>query len=249
MKNRWRIAIARGVGAIVANSRAGELYWRFHLPDKKLYVIPNGLPINEIEQEPADENLELDLMPHQKVILTVGRFDQEKYAGGLVHAKNMDNLVAALFQVMSEPGIVGLLCGDGPRLPAIQQMVQQLGMADRVQLPGFVSNPWSLMKQADVFVSASWFEGNPNTVLEAMACGCPLVVSDIPEHREFLDEESAVFVNPGDPADIARGLEQTLSAPAEAQCRARIAQNRARQWDVAVIARRHEEVYLKILGY
>ncbi len=53
---------------------------------------------------------------------------------------------------------------------------------------------WALMKKASVFVSLSAYEGCPNTVMEAMACGCPIIVSDIPEHREILDEQSALFV-------------------------------------------------------
>jgi glycosyltransferase involved in cell wall biosynthesis len=247
LKNSLRIAAARGVSAIVANSRGGELYWRTLLPKKNIYVIPNALPIAELEGAPRENNSDHGRNPRGKIVLFVGRFDQQKYAGGLAHQKNIDNLVAAL-NLVSTPGVVGRLCGDGPRLPLIRQMVEQLGMADRVHLPGFVENPWSLMKQADVFVSVSWFEGNPNTVLEAMACGCPLVVSDIPEHREFLDQESALLVNPSDPRDIAMAIEETLSAPTEARRRARIAQTRARQWDVMEIARRYQEVYLKVLA-
>ncbi len=248
-KNRLRIMMARGASAVLANSSSGRQYWGSLLPDQRLYVIPNGLPVNEIEQATPDWNFKLDLKPEQKIVLFVGRFDQGKYSGGVVHAKNLDNLVAALSQVVSEPGIVGVLCGDGPRRHLIKQLVQRLGMADRVLLPGFVSNVWSLMKQADVFVSVSLFEGNPNTVLEAMVCGCPLVVSDIPEHREFLDEESALLVNPCDPADIARAIKQTLSAPAEAQGRARRAQGKARQWTIGAMARRYEEVYLEVLDH
>lgn len=247
LKSKLQVMIAQGASAIIANSLSGSLYWRFHFPNKKLYVIPNGLPLAEIEKAPPAWNFSLGRQPMQRKILFVGRFDQQKYARGIAHAKNLDNLVAAL-ALVSEPGVVAVLCGDGPLLPAIEHLVRRLGITDRVLLPGFVSNAWSLMKQADVFVSVSLFEGQPNTVLEAMACGCPLVVSDIPEHREFLDEESALFVNPRDPQDIAKALVQTLTAPEEARRRGGVAQAKARQMTITRTAQRYEEVYLKILG-
>jgi glycosyltransferase involved in cell wall biosynthesis len=242
-----RIRMAPFSSAIVSNSQAGMLYWRSYLPKKPIYVIPNGLPIDEIEQAPPGGARELGLGPDQSMVLFVGRFDQQKYSDGLVHQKNLENLVAALLPVVTEPGVVGVLCGDGPRLPVIKQLVENLGIADRVFLPGPVANAWSLMKQAKVFVSVSHFEGHPNTVLEAMACGCPLVVSDIPEHREFLDEESALLVNPRGPAEISRAIKQTLTNPEEARRRARIAQQKAGRWTIAAMAQRYEEVYREVL--
>ena len=82
---------------------------------------------------------------------------------------------------------------------AVEAAVAGLGLADRVRLVGFVPDAWAWMKRASVLVSPSLFEGHPNVVLEAAACGCPLVVSDIPAHREFLDGENAVLVDTGDP--------------------------------------------------
>jgi glycosyltransferase involved in cell wall biosynthesis len=67
-------------------------------------------------------------------------------------------------------------------------------MQDRIRLLGVRPDIWALMKAATLFVSTSAFEGQPNAVLEAMACGCPLVVSDIPAHREFLNAGNAAIV-------------------------------------------------------
>ena len=60
---------------------------------------------------------------------------------------------------------------------------------------------WPLLKRADFLVSTSLFEGEPNAVLEAMECGCPLVVSDIPAHRELLGED-ALYAAPGEAGAI-----------------------------------------------
>ena len=182
---RWLVAKA---DAIVSNSSMGDLYWQKYYKNKARYIIPNGLPLQEIDIASPSSKDELGLPPAKKIVLFVGRFDLQKYKNGLSHQKNVDNFLMALTYLKDDPDIVGIFCGDGPRLSEVQEMARELGLADRVLMLGYVDNVWSIMKLADVFVSVSHFEGFPNTVLEAMACGCPLVVSDIPEHRQFLDE-------------------------------------------------------------
>ena len=86
--------------------------------------------------------------------------------------------------------MVGILCGEGPQRSELEVMRHKLGLDADVHFTGHLpaASVWALMKKASVFVSLSAYEGCPNTVMEAMACGCPLVLSDIPAHREILDE-------------------------------------------------------------
>jgi glycosyltransferase involved in cell wall biosynthesis len=102
------------------------------------------------------------------------------------------------------------------------------------------------MKRASVFVSVGFFEGKPNGVLEAMACGCPLVVSDIAAHREFLDESSAVLANPRDALSIAKGIELCLTNPASARVRSARAREIIAQWSVERMVGRYEELYREV---
>jgi len=132
--------------------------------------------------------------------------------------------------------------------PAVERRIRKEGLSGRVFLPGYVPQPWAWMKKADMFVSVSLFEGMPNTVMEAMACGCPLVVSDIPQHREILDDDTAMFVSPEDPADIASGIDRLLGNPEEARRKALRAKERASEWSIPAMAERYERVYLEILG-
>jgi glycosyltransferase involved in cell wall biosynthesis len=249
--NNWKVLLRRGLvgkaDAIVSNSGLGDHYWKKYYPNKKRYVISNGLPLQEIAAAAPLAVEELGLAPFKRIVLFVGRFDQSHYQGGLSHVRNLDNLLLALAQLRGELDLVGVFCGDGPRRPEIRELAGRLGIADRVLLPGFVDNIWAMMKLAEVFVSISHFEGLPNTVLEAMACGCPLVVSDIPAHREFLDESRALMVNRFQPAEIAVAIRRTLENPMEARSRAHRAQQYVQGWSTTAMAQQYEEVYLDIL--
>src|SRR4029077_5699867 len=115
----------------------------------------------------------------------------------------------------------------------VESRVKRSRNSERIRLLGFVKDLWCWMRRADVFVSVSRFEGTPNVVLEAMAIGCPLVVSDIPEHREILDETTARFCSVDAAGDIAAAVLRTLNTPSEARERADLARKRVAEWSIA----------------
>lgn len=238
LRDRLRIALGRRARSIVANSAGGASYWR-SVGAAPLCVIPNGAPLEEIEEAvpglPADQILG----GHTRVLLFAGRLD----AG-----KNVDNLIIALSRLADQLDFVAFICGDGPRRPRLERLAQDLGLAHRLIFTGYVSNLWTLMKRADAIVSLSRFEGCPNVVMEAMACGCPLVVSDIPAHREILDDSSALFVDPEEPLQAARAIMEILQCPVRSTERARAAQAKATQWAVEATSRQYERVYLRLLS-
>jgi glycosyltransferase involved in cell wall biosynthesis len=224
--------------AILANSKGGEAYWRGIGPSPPCRVIPNGIPLESLESVPPGSFAGFGLPAGRKVILYVGRFEE---------GKNIEHLADALSLVAASEPVSAVLAGDGPSLPAIRQRIERLGISDRVVLPGFVSDAWAMMKRADAFAFPSAFEGLPNVVLEAMACGCPLVVSDIPAHREFLDERSALLVDPERPGEIAEALRRTIADPEGARARARAAKEKIAPWSVASVAKLYEDAYRDVL--
>ena len=94
----------------------------------------------------------------------------------------------------------------------------------------------------------SRFEGRPNTVLEAVSCGCPVVVSDIAAHREILDEESAVFAPTESPSQIAEAISGVLGRPDLARQRAVRATARNTPKSVTEVAYAYREVYRSIVS-
>jgi len=103
------------------------------------------------------------------------------------------------------------------------------------------------MKSAEALVFPSEFEGRPNVVLEAMACKCPLVVSDIPAHREFLDETMVFFTDPCDPAKTAAAIRQLLAEPQRTRAKTETAWNAVQHYSLQTMARAYERVYRDIL--
>lgn len=235
-RHRLRLSLAQMADAVVSNSAGGDAYWRSAPGAPPLHVIPNAIPFDEIAAGGKDARAAgMGLGPGVKVVLYAGRMD----AG-----KNVEAVIAALARLAGEVPFVAVMCGDGPSRPRLERMAREAGLAHRVVFTGYVENLWDLMRGADAFVSLSRFEGCPNVVLEAMACGCPVVVSDIPAHREMLDERSARFADPDDAARAAAELKATLLFGGEA--RARAARARAARRPVAATARLYERLYRRL---
>lgn len=235
VRERLRVWGARGAAAIISNSGGGDEYWQGKLPDGvPRYVVPNIVPTDQIALAPPAERALMGVKGDAKVIIGVGRFSE---------GKNWRVVIAALQQVMSRTPAAALLCGEGRTHAEIQALVQRAGLENRIFLPGYVRDVWGWLKGADVFVSLSTIEGCPNTVLEAIACKCPLVVSDIPAHREFLSDRDAVFVDPQEPTAVADAIVDVLATPQEARRRAEAAFALAAGWSGDSVAAELADIY------
>ncbi len=94
-------------------------------------------------------------------------------------------------------------------------MAGDLGVAADVDLPGFVKNPYAFLARASLFVLSSRFEGLPGAMIQALACGCPVVSTDCPTGpAEILDNgRYGPLVRMGDDRAMAEAIVQTLDAP------------------------------------
>jgi glycosyltransferase involved in cell wall biosynthesis len=239
VKGWLRTGLVKRADAIVSNSCAADDYWASRVPARTVRaVVRNALDLEALARvEPADRRSR-GIPPGARLIVHVGRFHE---------GKNIVNLLEALARVVKARPAFALLCGVGEMEAFVQRFRTETGLEERILAPGFLPDVWSWVRAADVLVSASRFEGMPNAVMEAMALGCPAVVSDIPAHREILDEESALFVDAEDPRSLAAALEAVLDDPGAAARRAERARARASRWSIGALAVEHVRVYEALL--
>jgi glycosyltransferase involved in cell wall biosynthesis len=144
------------------------------------------------------------------VILGVGRLSAQKDFGTLLRAFS---LVRA-----KRPARLVIL-GEGVCRNELEELADQLGVAADVQMPGFVDNPLAFMGKASLFVLSSLFEGLPTVLIEAMACGTPVVATDCPSGpREILEGGELGGLAPiGDAPALASAIERSLDNPVPAE--------------------------------
>jgi glycosyltransferase involved in cell wall biosynthesis len=209
---RWKEACrfwaGRRAALVVANSQSGKEYWLPQKPSHLIKVIHNAIPVEEITRvSPVYCDQEAT-----ELVLFAGRYSPEK---------NVSVLLDAILQVLSErPCTTAVFFGEGPLRSELLAKVKISGMEDRMEIREYTTELWNWVKRASLFVSVSLFEGCPNTVIEAALLRCPLVLSDISQHREFFGNESACFVSPKSPDSITRGIVEVLGDPERTRLRA-----------------------------
>ena len=108
-----------------------------------------------------------------------------------------------------------VIAGDGPEAQRLRDLVDALGLQSRVTLAGNVRNLSALMRCADAFVLPSRYEGFPNVLLEALACGVPSVATDCPDGpRQILaDGKYGLLVPRDDPLALAAAIARLIGDP------------------------------------
>jgi glycosyltransferase involved in cell wall biosynthesis len=123
-------------------------------------------------------------------------------------------LLRAFARVRSARPARLVILGEGSQLRALQSLASELGIGDDVLFPGFVSNPFAYMARARAFVLSSAWEGFGNVLVEAMACGCPVISTDCPSGPAEILEGGRYgsLVPVGDPTPMAEAILETLES-------------------------------------
>ncbi len=153
------------------------------------------------------------------------------FVGRLKPQKRPDVLLEALALVRRQLEVRLWLCGDGPLRGDVERLIANLGLGEAVDILGFQDNPFALMRQADLFVLTSDFEGLPNALIEAQGLGLPAVATRCPfGPGEIVDDGvTGRLVEMHDAEGTARAIVEILGDPRRRASMATAAAERARR--------------------
>lgn len=195
--------------AVVAVSDwvANDLAKMARLPRSRVQVIPNPVVHDGLLSQTCDDAghpwLQLRRVP---VILSVGRLHGEK---------NYGDLLRAFAHLRQERRARLIILGEGAERGRLERLAAELGVAADVSLPGFVGNPYWYMARANLLALSSNYEALPTVLIEALACGCPIVATDCPGGvREILGDGRWGRLAPlGDHEALKDAMLRTLDDP------------------------------------
>jgi len=234
--------LGRGTDLLVVVSDAlrFEAIYKEGIEPEKVKVIRNGIDLQRFRGNQPLDRKELGLPEGSPVIGTVARFASQKGVSYLLEA-------AAIIK-QNIPDVMVLIVGDGPLRFELEQLAARLELAENCVFTGFREDVHRLIPLIDVFVIPSVSEGASICAMEALACGRPVVATDVGGLPEVIrHEQTGILVPPGDADAIAQAVQRLLLEPGEcAALGARGSEMVLGQYDactmVADISRAYEEV-------
>ena len=163
-------------------------------------------------------------------------------AGRLHPQKDYPTLLRAFARVRSDREVRLVILGEGDERPRLEALTRKLALTDHVRLPGYQKNPYAYMARAAAFILSSRWEGFPNVLLEALACGCSVISTDCPNGPSELlaGGHFGRLVPVGDEVALERAILASLDAPPDKMRQRR----RAEEFAVDTIA----EEYLQLVA-
>ena len=200
------------------------------LPRGTVDTIHNGILDVELPPPPVE--------PHAPVLGSLGRLDEQK---------GYELLVEALADL---PEATAVIVGEGPQRSLLEARAGELGVSERLCLPGWSDDARSLLPTFDVFVLPSRYEGFPLSIVEAMLAGLPVVASGVGSIAEAVEDGETGFVVPsGDRAALVAALRKLVGDPGLRRRLGDAGRARARlEFTAPAMAARYERLYDEVVG-
>jgi glycosyltransferase involved in cell wall biosynthesis len=226
----------------VSQGVSDDLIATFAAPEGRVLTINNPYDLELISAQ-AEKPPSIVLPPD--FLVAVGR---------LVAAKGFADLIRAY--ALAGPALPLLILGEGPDRATLAAQIQDSGLCKRILMPGFLDDPWSVVGRARALLSASYNEGFPNAIAEALTLGRPVLVTDCPSGPAELlganagtpdtvvEAPAGLIVPTGDIAALARGMAMLDDAALRARL-SKAGMERMRNFKAERIARQYWQVFDK----
>lgn len=249
-KQGWQLKLDRKLiprtHRLIANSESvAEFYRAQGFPSERMVVIPNGVEVSDVQISQDDKNAllkEWDIPLGSKIVGYVGRLAPQKRGHDLIWSMQL------LRQLVR--GVYFVIVGDGPDRVELVKLAQHMGCDHLVRFLGHQGDASRLMRAFDVLWLASEFEGQSNSVMEAMANGIPVVASNIPANRELVvDGETGFLVSVGDCPAMSQFTDRILADPDLAHRLGESGRERMRtKFDLKTMIESHRRLYHEAAG-
>jgi len=244
-----RLALAaatRAADFVIANAEAvrRHLVETERLPQERIELIRNGIDLDRFDR--ARQAPLASPLPALKGRIAVA------HVANMIHpVKAQEDLFEAVRALADRcPSLVVLLLGDGPRRPMLEQLVGQAGLGGRIHFLGHRPDVPAVLARCQIGVLCSHAEGLSNAIIEGMAAGLPMVVTDAGGNGELVSDGATGLVVPvRAPLALAEGIEklassEELRASLGAAARARV----ERELTLRRLVERHAALYRTVLG-
>lgn len=219
---------------------------RFGIPPERIHLIPNGLNSRELCPASPEERKVARLalgLKCEHLVLSVGRLAPEKNLLGLLDAW------AAVDTKVRDRALLALV-GDGPQRDNVQAKAKALNLAGSVHLAGQCSNVATWYRAADIYVISSDNEGLSNSMIEALACGVPVISTRVSGSSILLESPIAgLVVDTGNVENLAGAMESLLQ---NESLRTQLATNARRTFEthfaLEVLSKKMIALYKQLLG-
>jgi len=207
-----------------------DLVENYNIKSEKITVINNPIDFENIKK--------LSNIPSKEL------FDKAKInllaVGRLSHQKGFDTLLEIMKELDEEYFLT--ILGQGPDEEKLKIIIKEFSLESKIRLLGFQNNPYIYMKQADIFVLSSRFEGLPNVVLEANACGTTVIAFDCPggTNEIIIDGENGYLAKCQNKNDFIKKLK-------EISLEKKINQTILDKYEVSYIVKMYEQLFKSTL--
>ena len=228
-----RLALTTIPNIITVCPQLQEMIQKF--TSSNIFTVPNGVDIKQIQAItpfPPDSNPTIF------------------YVGVLNKRKGVDDLIRAIPLVKNEIQDIQLhIAGTGPDMEKLKKLMKNLHVEENIKFLGFITDEekFSYLKSSDVFVLATYWESFPFVLLEAMACGRPIVTTDVAGNPfAVIDGVYGFLVKPGDWRQISEKLIYLFKNKAILKKMGEESKKRALLFDWNIVAQQTRDIYLKI---